>query len=154
MGVSKQEYQQFRGKTRPGVVALHNTVMFCMGGSVRSGGMVNDRPIRGGVSLSKHAVGRAADWMVQNGAGTREGKTPKEIGDELFIRLVAAAPAIGLEEAIWYRKIWTPDKGLRTYYGLASHEDHVHAALNQAMADNQAPYDDLCRWYASAIFHV
>lgn len=150
--VSKAEYVLHGRKTRPGVVAFHDTILFMMGGSVRSGGMVNDRPVRGGTAKSLHSVGRAADFMVQNGAGARAGKTPREVGDELFIRLIAAAPAIGLDEVIWWRKRWTPDKGLRAYYGVAAHKDHVHAALDPTMADNPAPRDALCRYFATVIF--
>jgi hypothetical protein len=150
--VSAAEYRQHRGQTRPGVVAFHDSVIFCMGGSVRSGGMVNDRRQRGGTARSLHSVGRAPDFMVQNGTGPRAGWTPKEVGDELFVRLIAAHEAIGLDEAIWWRKRWTPEKGIRPYLGIASHKDHVHAGLDPAMADNAAPYDDLCRWFARAIF--
>lgn len=150
--VTPAEYRRYRGHTRPGVVAFHATVIFCLGGSVRSGGMVNDRRQRGGSALSQHAVGRAADFMVQPGTGPRAGRTAKQVGDELFVRLIAAAPAIGLDEVIWWRQRWTPERGVRPYLGIAAHKDHVHATLDPAMADNGAPHEALCRWFASAIF--
>lgn len=150
--VSGAEYARYKGKTRPGVVAFHDSVIFCMGGSVRSGGMVSVRRQRGGFAISQHAVGRAGDFMVQAGKGTRIGRTPKQIGDELFVRLIAAHAAIGLDEVIWWRKRWTPEKGVRTYWGIASHKDHVHATLDPKMADNTAPFHDLTKWFARAIF--
>lgn len=151
-GVSKTEAARHLGKTRPGVVAFHDTVIYCLGGSVTSGGMVAVRRQRGGSALSVHAVGRAADFMVKVGTGPRVGRSPKQVGDELFSRLIAAAPAIGLDEVIWWGKRWTPEKGLRTYFGVNQHRDHVHGALDPSVADSTAPRDDLCRWFATAIF--
>lgn len=150
--VTPGELRRHRGDRRPGVVAFHDSVIYCMGGSVRSGGMVNVRPVRGGRAASLHAVGRAADFMVQPGTGPRAGRTAKQVGDELFVRLVAAASKIGLDEAIWWRQRWTPDLGLRPYRGVAAHRDHVHAGLDPQMADNTSDYHDLCRWFAAAIF--
>ena len=151
MTVTPAEYRAHRGQLRPGTKTLSDVVRFLMGGSVTDGGIVNDRNVRGGSSKSLHAVGRAADFMVHTGQGPgRQGKSAKEIGDELFVRLIAAAPAIGAEEIIWWRQIWSPSKGLRAYTGLASHKDHVHVGISQAVADNRSP--DLPKWFAGAIF--
>lgn len=153
--VTRAEYSAHRGQARPGMVALYNTIIFCMGGAMAGMGIVSDRRQRGGLSLSLHSVGRAGDEgprVVMVGA--RAGRSARQNGDELFVRLIAAAPAIGLDEVIWYGKRWTPEKGVRNYYGVNRHKDHVHIGLDPAMADNAAPYDDLCRWFASAIFHV
>lgn len=150
--VTTAEYRQHRGRTRPGVVAAHDTILFMMGGSVTSGGMVNDRNVRGGSAKSLHSVGRAADWMVRAGSGARAGMTARQVGDELFVRLIAAAPAIGLDEVIWNRKRWSPDKGLRSYHGVNPHTDHVHAGFDPAFADSTASRDAMCKWIATAVF--
>ena len=150
--VTPAEYRQFRGHTRPGVVAAHDAIIFMMGGSVRSGGMVNDRNVRGGTAKSLHAVGRAADFMVQKGTGTRDGMSPRQVGDELFVRLIAAAPGIGLDEVIWNRHRWTNEKGVRPYSGANPHTDHVHAGFDPSFADSTKPHDDLCRWVAACVF--
>lgn len=151
-GVSRAEYKAHRGQVRPGTKALHDTVLFMFAGSLTSGGIVADRNVRGGSAKSLHSVGRAADWMVRAGTGPRMGRTPREIGDELAFRLVLAAEWIGVQEVIWYRRRWTPDKGWRRYFGINPHTDHVHASQTQKAADNAAPYDDQCKWYVHFLF--
>lgn len=150
--VSRAEFKARKGEVRPGTKALHDTMLFMFAGSLRSGGIVAVRPVRGGSAWSTHSVGRAADWMVQAGTGPRMGRTPREIGDELAFRLVLAADWIGVQEVIWYRRRWTKEKGWRRYYGINQHLDHVHASQTQRAADNAAPYDDQCKWIVRFAF--
>jgi hypothetical protein len=150
--VSRDEMKRWKGKTRHGLVCLHDTIMFLYGGSVTSGGMVAVRPQRGGTATSLHAVGRAGDAMTHNGQGPRAHLSARQVGDELFMRLIAAAPLIGLDEAIWYGLRWTPEKGVRRYFGINQHRDHVHFAVDPSFADNATPRDALCQWIARALF--
>lgn len=152
VGVSRAEYKAHRGQVRPGTKALHDTVLFMFAGSLRSGGIVSDRRVRGGTAISTHAVGRGVDWMTQAGTGPRLGRTPREVGDELAFRLVLAAEWIGVQEVIWYRRRWTKKTGWRRYYGINQHLDHVHASQTPTAADNAAPYDAQCKWYVHFLF--
>lgn len=85
------------------------------------------RKIRGGKSLSLHAVGRAADIFPRM----------KSDGDRLAAWLVANASTLNVQEVIWYRRIWSalhPTEGFRAYHGENPHTDHVHVAINLAGA--------------------
>lgn len=126
---------------RPGVRAFHDVVCFAMHAKgVRSGGIYNRRSVRGGLSWSLHAVGRAADFMCATKAG-----------DELFLRCVAAAKACGISEVIWKRQRWTAEKGVRPYRGSNPHLDHVHVGFTVDFADRPNT-PDLRKWVAHFMF--
>ena len=151
MGVSTAEARKFGGHTRPGVVALQDTVLFFEGGAVTPGGMVSKRNIAGTSDLSLHFVGRAIDWMIK---AEHAGRTRRQIGDLLFVRLIGAHAGIGAEEIIWNRQIWTPSKGLHAYGGVNPHVDHVHAGVSQQVADSTSPKDAMIKWYAAAVYGI
>jgi hypothetical protein len=136
--VTAAELLHHRGE-RPGVRAFLNTVLFLFAGRpVRSGGIYNRRPVRGGSSWSLHAVGRAVDIMVPAG---------NPVGFELFLRCVNAGDRLGICEVIYNRRRWTPERGTQPYNGENAHLDHVHIGFTTKMAD-QPNTPALCHWYA------
>lgn len=89
-------------------------------------GIFNPRDIAGNkwphvhTTLSIHAEGRAGD------AGF--GPDEKADGDRLAAALVARAGDLGVQEVIWYQRIWTPGQGWHAYRGRSTHKDHVHTS--------------------------
>lgn len=122
---------------RPGAQTISNVIVFNMyDKGVRSAGIYNRRPIRGKKILtpataSLHAAGRGIDISVPN----------KQIGDELFLRVVNAADAIGVCEVIWWDKRAT-SKGILDYHGVDNHHTHLHIGITADMADNRSPQLD------------
>ena len=127
---------------RPGSVALSDVVLARMASrGVRTGGIYNHRKVRGSLtSWSTHAAGRGIDWMVPN----------KQVGDELFLRLVNACDQIGVAEVIWQHQRWTGDKGVQPYKP-SNHLDHVHASQTIDMA-SRSDTDALRRWFDHFLF--
>lgn len=127
---------------RPGALALSDVVIeHYMDRGVRSGGIYNSRRVRGGRAWSLHAAGRGIDWMCPT----------KQVGDELFLRLIHAADACGVCEVIWNRQRWTEDKGVQQYRGVNPHVDHVHVGMTidvSARPDTK----DLRRWFKHFLF--
>lgn len=138
--VSPLELASKRGE-RPGVRAFMDVMLFLYRGrGLRNGGIYNRRPVRGGHSWSLHAVGRAADLMVPN----------KQLGDEIFLRLIRGASKLGIAEVIWNRSRWTFENGLKRYTGSNPHTDHLHVGFTRHMAD-QTDRDALTKWIARAV---
>lgn len=81
----------------------------------------------GSVPDSDHPKGLAADFMTRD----------KNVGDALAADLVANASAWNIKYVIWWRKIWTPEKGWHNYTGPIPHTDHVHASFNGSASGNQ-----------------
>ena len=130
---------------RPGARAVSDVIVWHMyAKGARPGGIYNRRPVRGKSilapsSASLHAAGRAVDIMVPN----------LNVGDEILLRLLKAADAIGVCEIIWNRKRYTA-KGTFPYKGKSPHTDHLHIGLTAEMADNRDP--QLKQWVTHFMF--
>lgn len=93
-----------------------------------NGGIYVCRPVRGGTSLSLHAVGRAGDVMFPLVAGN-----PNPNGLRLVQLLRPKAAQLGVQCLIWNRRIWSaksPGVAGRPYNGVNPHHDHVHFELS------------------------
>ena len=140
---------------QPGVQAFADAVMLKYGPTrhLTNLGIYNRRTIRGrsGVltplNASLHAVGRAWD------AGVPKGPAGKNLGDELWKRCIDGATKglVGVQEIIWYRQRWTPDKGVRPYKGVDDHTTHLHISFSIDWAQNHSPQADLRRWVWMAL---
>jgi hypothetical protein len=72
-----------------------------------------------------HPSGLAGDFM------TNDIPNGKSIGDQLAAYVVANADALGVKYVIWYRQVWTREKGWHKYTGSSNpHTDHVHITWN------------------------
>ena len=94
-------------------------------------GIYNNRSIRGGLSLSKHARGEAGD----SGFPYRVGGTDE--GWRFANWLLAYHRELGVQQVIYARMIWSNTKdqsGWRYYNGTAAHYEHVHWELTQQAA--------------------
>lgn len=138
------EVRQVQGP-RPGARALSDVVIqyfMAQGIPVKSGGIYNKRRVRGGTSWSLHSVGRGIDWMVPS----------KNIGDQIWLRLINAAEQTGVCEVIWNRQRWDgTTKQVKPYRGINPHTDHVHAGM---IVDVAAHPDtpDLRKWFDHFLF--
>ncbi|MFI2271942.1 MULTISPECIES: coiled-coil domain-containing protein [Catenuloplanes] len=89
------------------------------------------RPGGGG----EHPRGRACDFAAASDGfedvNARGGD--REYGDRLAAYLVDNADSLGVLYVIWYRQIWMPGNGWRSYSGRgspsATHTNHVHVSL-------------------------
>ncbi|WP_370879409.1 coiled-coil domain-containing protein [Catenuloplanes indicus] len=89
------------------------------------------RPGGGG----EHPRGRACDFAAAadgfEDVNARGGD--REYGDRLAAYLVHNADSLGVLYVIWYRQIWMPGNGWRSYSGRgspsATHTNHVHVSL-------------------------
>lgn len=79
---------------------------------------------------SLHGTGRAVDLMV-----TPHGDVSRD-GDAIANTILANAKALGVEEVIWSRTIWTSLRGTREYTGPDPHYNHVHVGLSPAAAQS------------------
>ena len=85
---------------------------------------------RGGGS-GEHPKGRACDWAAAVGSfgGTATG-ADKAYGDRLANYYLANANRLGVMYVIWFRQIWMPGLGWRSYGGggdpASDHTNHVH----------------------------
>lgn len=111
---------------RPGAQALSAGLLAAFPGSF-SMGCYNKRSVRGGATWSYHAGGRAIDI---SGSADVMGK----IADFVYAR----REALGVEELIYNRRIWTAARAgefWRDYNGENPHTDHVHIGISKAAAD-------------------
>lgn len=91
---------------------------------------------------SLHAEGRALDWMISASSAANRRTVSR------FIRRISAdrwklGRAMGIQEVIWNRKIWTanyPTSGFRAYSGPNPHTDHVHIGMNRAGASKRTSF--------------
>jgi hypothetical protein len=83
----------------------------------------------------EHPLGRACDFAAnaagfQNYAATG---ADKAYGDRLASWLLANADRLAVLYVIWYRQIWMPATGWRTYHGdgtpAGDHVNHVHMSI-------------------------
>jgi hypothetical protein len=83
----------------------------------------------------EHPKGRACDWAAQTGGfgGVATGGD-KTYGDKLASWYVANANRLGIMYVIWFKKIWMPGLGWRTYGSQdgtpsGDHTNHVHLSM-------------------------
>ncbi|TDC32063.1 hypothetical protein E1211_21475 [Micromonospora sp. 15K316] len=83
----------------------------------------------------EHPKGRACDFSAAAGGFKDENATggDKAYGDSLAAWHVRNADRLGVLYVIWYRQIWHPGTGWRSYSGsgspAASHTNHVHLSM-------------------------
>jgi hypothetical protein len=92
--------------------------------------------------MSVHAEGRALDWMANAGVPAQ-----RRAVNRFRARLAAdnwrLARAMGIQELIWNRQIWTSyhhSEGWRAYTGPNPHTDHIHIGLNRAGASKRTSF--------------
>ncbi|MBB5872806.1 septal ring factor EnvC (AmiA/AmiB activator) [Allocatelliglobosispora scoriae] len=85
-------------------------------------------------SWGEHPRGRACDFSSAKGgfAGTATGGD-LTYGNKLAAFFIRNASSLGVLYVIWFRKIWFPGLGWRSYSGCcdpsASHTNHVHLSM-------------------------
>jgi hypothetical protein len=86
-------------------------------------------------SFGEHGKGRACDYSVEPDGfmGDAEGED-YEYGQNLAAWLVENADALGVQYVIWYRQIWMPSSGWKSYSGAygdpnSDHTNHVHLSI-------------------------
>lgn len=78
----------------------------------------------------EHPKGRACDWSLQNsGFSPASTRDQKLYGNNVTAFLVRNADRLGIYYVIWYRQIWFPATGWKSYSGPSNHTDHVHMSL-------------------------
>ena len=83
----------------------------------------------------EHPLGRAYDFSAQpNGFGGVATGTDKEYGTGLSSFFVTNADRLAVQYVIWYRQIWMPGTGWRSYSGSCGdpncdHTNHVHVSI-------------------------
>jgi len=109
------------GKCQPGTTTLLHYFMRTY--DLESWGCYGCRKIAGSTHMSLHAEGRAMDIAIP--------AQKKLIGDEIFMLGIFFAEQLGVQEIVWYRKIWSATRPyVRRYSGAHPHTDHVHIGLN------------------------
>jgi hypothetical protein len=82
----------------------------------------------------EHPKGRACDFAADKGGfgGTASGAS-KSYGNNLAAYFVKNADRLGVMYVIWFREIWMPSTGWRSYSGSGSpsadHTNHVHLSV-------------------------
>ncbi|QSB14480.1 hypothetical protein JQS43_23850 [Natronosporangium hydrolyticum] len=85
--------------------------------------------------FGEHPLGRACDHSSSaNGFGGAAVGADKAYGDRLASFYVHNADALGVQYVIWYRQIWFPGTGWRSYGGSdgtpnGDHTNHVHISI-------------------------
>jgi peptidoglycan DL-endopeptidase CwlO len=78
----------------------------------------------------EHPKGRACDWSLQNsGFAVAHNADMKNYGNDLMAFLVRNADRLGILYVIWFKQIWFPATGWKTYHGPSAHTDHVHVSM-------------------------
>ncbi|MEV4617709.1 hypothetical protein AB0J74_03200 [Asanoa sp. NPDC049573] len=78
----------------------------------------------------EHPKGRACDWsLLRSGFASASNRDMKKYGNDLAAFLVRNADALGILYVIWYKRIWFPATGWKSYSGDSDHTDHVHMSL-------------------------
>src|SRR3982750_4131207 len=94
---------------------------------IREIGIYNDRNIAGTTVKSAHAEGRAIDIHLNALNSEQRG-----LGDQLVIAFTRKAPALGIDNVIWNRQIWSVAYGgPRQYLGANPHIDHIHVEFTR-----------------------
>jgi len=78
----------------------------------------------------EHPKGRACDWSLRNSGFARASNDNEmRYGNDLAAFLVRNADRLGILYVIWYKEIWSPGNGWRSYSGASDHTDHVHMSM-------------------------
>ena len=78
----------------------------------------------------EHPKGRACDWSLQKrGFAVAHNEDMRTYGNNLMAFLVRNADRLGIYYVIWFKQIWFPASGWKTYHGPSAHTDHVHVSL-------------------------
>ena len=83
----------------------------------------------------EHPKGRACDFSAAAGGFQNKSATggDKTYGDNLASYFIKNASALGVLYVIWYRRIWMPGTGWKSYNGgsdpAANHTNHVHLSM-------------------------
>ncbi|ASW56864.1 hypothetical protein [Plantactinospora sp. KBS50] len=78
----------------------------------------------------EHPKGRACDWsLINKGFVHAQNKDQILYGNNLAAFLIRNADRLGIYYVIWYRQIWFPATGWKSYSGASDHTDHVHMSL-------------------------
>jgi peptidoglycan DL-endopeptidase CwlO len=82
----------------------------------------------------EHPKGRACDWSsAASGFGKVATGGDRDYGDRLANFYIKNASALGVLYVIWFRRIWLPSSGWKSYSGSGSpsaeHTDHVHLSV-------------------------
>ncbi|HET9517333.1 MAG TPA: hypothetical protein VFO77_06375 [Actinoplanes sp.] len=86
-------------------------------------------------SSGEHPKGRACDFAAAAGGfrNVNASGGDKAYGDRLASYFVKNANRLGVMYVIWYRQIWMPGSGWRSYSGRggpsATHTNHVHLSM-------------------------
>jgi peptidoglycan DL-endopeptidase CwlO len=78
----------------------------------------------------EHPKGRACDWSLRkSGFSPAANDDQKMYGNNLAAFLIRNADRLGVLYVIWYRQIWFPATGWKSYSGASDHTDHVHMSM-------------------------
>jgi hypothetical protein len=78
----------------------------------------------------EHPKGRACDWSLQkSGFSVAHNSDMKRYGNDLMAFLVRNADRLGILYVIWFKRIWFPATGWKSYHGPSAHTDHVHVSM-------------------------
>lgn len=78
----------------------------------------------------EHPKGRACDWSLRpSGFSPARTEAERLYGNNLTAFLVRNADELGILYVIWYRQIWFPATGWKSYSGASPHIDHVHMSI-------------------------
>jgi peptidoglycan DL-endopeptidase CwlO len=78
----------------------------------------------------EHPKGRACDWSLLKSGFARAANSDQErYGNNLAAFLIRNADALGILYVIWYKRIWFPATGWKSYSGESDHTDHVHMSM-------------------------
>lgn len=78
----------------------------------------------------EHPKGRACDWSLQKrGFAAAHNRDMRRYGNDLMAFLVRNADELGILYVIWFRQIWFPATGWKSYSGASAHTDHVHVSM-------------------------
>jgi hypothetical protein len=85
-------------------------------------------------SWGEHPLGQACDFSVeQNGFGGVATGDQLTYGNALAAWLIHNSDALAVMYVIWFRQIWMPGIGWRSYFGCcdpsSEHENHVHLSV-------------------------
>ncbi len=103
-------------------------------------GIYNNRPVRGGSSLSTHAEGRGID--IGTPSETAPTEPARATGRVLADLLVEHHAALGVQQIIFDRRLWRNTRaaiGWRPYAGKNPHRGHLHIELTRAAASGLTP---------------
>jgi septal ring factor EnvC (AmiA/AmiB activator) len=83
----------------------------------------------------EHPKGRACDFSSEPGGfGGDAGGEDYDYGQNLAAWLIENSEALGVQYVIWYRQIWFPGNGWKSYSGAygdpsSDHTNHVHLSM-------------------------